>query len=91
MENTGHKAEPFAEAILSTLNNSAYSLNLIGSCAELVNCDSKKQLTRTKGSGLLRNLNNFETPFITSLWCDILQIFNHASKKLQSTQLDLGS
>jgi len=58
---------------------------------ELVDCDTEKPLTRTEGSGLLRNMNKLETAFMTSIWYDILQTFNNVSKKLQSTQLDLSS
>lgn len=52
--------------------------------------DFEKATTRCEAAGLRRQLDRFETVFMTVFWNAILERFNSTSKELQKVNTDLG-
>lgn len=52
--------------------------------------NSEKTTVRCEASGLRRQLDRFETIFMTIFWNSILERFNNTSKELQKVNIDLG-
>lgn len=52
--------------------------------------DFEKATTRCEAAGLRRQLDRFETVFMTVFWNAILERFNSTGKELQKVNTDLG-